>query len=298
MNNGFGMTIATVLIGTAVSVQPAWAVRSQDYAPEQFISVLNGFGYPVSLSAPLTDPIVQQAIRDFQAQNRLPVDGTLNPPTQDKAAELVRQLQTNLNRVIQPSPQLPGSQFYGKQTESVVRLFQRQNGLPETGIATFETRQRISDILNDATPRNPTTPTPSSSSPQGVASPPTPSVPLGNLYNESEFRLVLRGLGYDINPQRPLTDGPTIAAIRDFQQRYGLSVNGGADQPTQEKAAAIVRNLRFSLRVVLKSDLPIDRYYDTPTQEAVRAFQARVGLGVDGIATVRVRQRLDAEAKR
>jgi peptidoglycan hydrolase-like protein with peptidoglycan-binding domain len=296
MNSQFGMTIATVLIGTAlsVSVQPAWAVRSQDYAPEQFISVLNGFGYPVSLSAPLTDPIVQQAIRDFQAQNRLPVDGTLNPPTQDKAADLVRQLQSELNRVIQPSPQLPGSQFYGKQTESVVRLFQRQNGLPETGIATFETRQRISDILNDATPRNPTTPPTT----RPATPPPTSSVPLGNLYNESEFRLVLRGLGYDIDPQRPLTDTPTVAAIRDFQQRYGLSVNGGADQPTQEKAAVIVRNLRFSLRVVLKSDLPIDRYYDTPTQEAVRAFQARVGLGVDGIATVRVRQRLDAEAKR
>lgn len=287
MNSQFGRTIATVLVGTAltVSVQPAWAVRSQDYAPEQFISVLNGFGYPVSLTAPLTDPIVQQAIRDFQAQNRLPVDGTLNPPTQDKAADLVRQLQNGLNRVIQPSPQLPGSQFYGKQTEGVVRLFQRQNGLPETGIATFETRQRISDILNDATPRNPTTP-------------PTSSVPLGNLYNESEFRLVLRGLGYDINPQRPLSDSPAVLAIRDFQQRYGLSVNGGADQPTQEKAAAIVRNLRFSLRVVLKRDLPIDRYYDSPTQDAVRAFQSQFGLSVDGLATVRVRQRLDAEAKR
>ncbi len=291
MNSRFGMTIATILIGTAlsVSVQPAWAVRSQDYTPEQFVSVLNGVGYPVSLGAPLSDPNVQQAIRDFQAQNRLPIDGTLNPPTQDKAAELMRQLQNDLNRVIQPSPQLPGSQFYGKQTESAVRLFQRQNRLPETGIATFETRQRISEILNDATPRNPTT-TPTT--------PPTPSVPLGNLYNESEFRLVLRGLGYDINPQRPLTDSPAVLAIRDFQQRYGLSVNGGADQSTQEKAAAIVRNLRFSLRVVLKSDLPIDRYYDTPTQEAVRAFQSKFGLGIDGIATVNVRRRLDDAAKR
>jgi peptidoglycan hydrolase-like protein with peptidoglycan-binding domain len=294
MDSRFGITIATVLIGTAlsVSVQPAWAVRSQDYAPEQFISVLNGFGYPVSLSAPLSDPIVQQAIRDFQAQNRLPIDGTLNPPTQDKAADLVRQLQNSLNRVVQPSPQLPRSQFYGKQTESVVRLFQRQNGLPETGIATFETRQRISDILNDATPRDPATP------PRTPTTPPTSSIPLGNLYNETEFRLVLRGLGYDINPQRPLTDSPAVLAIRDFQQRYGLSVNGGADQPTQEKAAAIVRNLRFSLRVVLKRDLPVDRYYDTPTQDAVRAFQSQFGLGVDGTATVSVRRRLDAEAKR
>jgi peptidoglycan hydrolase-like protein with peptidoglycan-binding domain len=294
MNSQFGRTIASVLIGTAlsVSVQPAWAVRTQDYAPEQFISVLNGFGYPVSLSAPLTDSSVQQAIRDFQAQNRLPVDGTLNPPTQDKAADLVRQLQNGLNRVIQPSPQLPGSQFYGKQTEGAVRLFQRQNGLPETGIATFETRQRVSDILNDATPRDTATP------PRNPATPTTSSVLLGNLYNELEFRLVLRGLGYDINPQQPLSDSPAVLAIRDFQQRYGLSVNGGADQPTQEKAAAIVRNLRFSLRVVLKSDLPIDRYYDSPTQDAVRAFQSQVGLGVNGVATVRLRQRLDAEAKR
>ncbi|NJR49768.1 MAG: peptidoglycan-binding protein [Leptolyngbyaceae cyanobacterium CSU_1_3] len=143
MNSRFGITIAAIVVNAIgvvsvqSSVQPAWAVRTQDYAPEQFVSVLNGFGYPVSLTAPLIDPSVQQAIRDFQAQNKLPVDGTLNVPTQDKAADLVRQLQKNLNRVIQPNPPLPESQFYGKQTESAVRLFQQKNGLPATGIATL-----------------------------------------------------------------------------------------------------------------------------------------------------------------
>lgn len=282
--------VATALVSAAwsVAVQPAWAVRSLDYTPEQFISVLNGFGYPVSLNAPLTDLNVEQAIRDFQVQNRLPVDGTLNPPTQDKAADLVRQLQNHLNRVIQPSPQLPESQYYGRQTESAVRLFQRQNRLPETGIATLETRQRINDIVADAVPR---TPRPSSPSP-------TSSVPIGTIYNEAEFRSVLLGLGYDLDPRKPLSDSLTVGAIRDFQQRYGLSVNGRADQPTQEKAVAIVKNLRSSLRTVLGSALPIAQYYDTPTQEAVRAFQAQTGLPVNGIATITVRTRLDAEAKR
>ncbi|NJR49769.1 MAG: peptidoglycan-binding protein [Leptolyngbyaceae cyanobacterium CSU_1_3] len=110
--------------------------------------------------------------------------------------------------------------------------------------------------------------------------------------------MLLSGLGYDIDPQKPLSDSPAVLAIRDFQQRYGLSVNGRADQPTQEKGAAIVRNMRFSLAKVLKNNLPIDRYYDTPTRNAVRDFQSRIGLSVNGIATITVRKRLDEEARR
>lgn len=285
----FGGAIATVVVSAAWSaMQPAWAIRSQDYTLDQFISVLNGFGYPVSVGSPLTDLRVQQAIRDFQVQNRLPVDGTLNPPTQDKAADLVRELQNNLNRVAQLNPPLPGSQFYGQQTENAVRLFQRQNRLPATGIATLETRQRISDILNDADPRATESTTP----------PPTSSVAIGNIYSDPQFRLVLLGLGYDLNPQKSLSDAPAVAAIRDLQQRYGLSVNGRADQPTQQKAADIVRNLRYSLKTVLQSGLPISQYYDTPTQEAVRSFQAQQGLPVNGIATLTVRTRLNEIVKR
>ena len=294
MLNRLNGAIVAVLVGAAWAAgeQSAWAVRSQNYTPEQFVSVLVGLGYPVAPGTPLIDARVQQAIRDFQTQYRLPVDGTLNSPTQDRAASLVSDLQTSLNRTLQPNPQLPSSQFYGTQTKNAVALFQRRNSLPETGIASLETYQRLQDVLSDAIPLPglpaPTTPT----------LPPASGVAIGTLYNETDFRAVLLGLGYDVNPDRPIDDAPAVRAIRDFQQRYGLSETGRADQPTQETAAIVVRNLRNNLKTVLRNNLSIFPFYDDVTEASVRRFQAQAGLRVDGIASQAVRTQLDATARR
>ncbi|MER3475543.1 MAG: hypothetical protein C4287_01800, partial [Leptolyngbya sp. ERB_1_2] len=204
--------------------QSANAVRSQDYTPAQFISVLNGLGYAVPLDASITDPRVQQAIRDFQTQFRLPVDGTLNIPTQDRAADIVRSLQSALNRFVKPSPQLPVTQFYGRQTEAAVRQFQQQNRLPETGIATLETQQRLTNLLTDAEPRSTPANPPAQSNPPIRANPSARSEL--SIYTEPEIKAILTGLGYDINPQAPLSDPSTVSAIRSLQQNYGLSVTG------------------------------------------------------------------------
>jgi peptidoglycan hydrolase-like protein with peptidoglycan-binding domain len=289
MWNGKVSSVFVASVAAIVMVQPAWAQRSQEYTPERFVSVLNGFGYPVPLDATLSDPRVQQAIRDFQIQNRLPVDGTLNPPTQDQAAALVRQLQLNLNRVSKPSPNLPGSQFYGQQTDAAVRAFQQQQRLPVTGIATLETRQRIADILNDGMPRNP--------GPTGP-NPQQPGTTTGNLYTEAQFRALLLGFGYEINAQRPLSDRSAMLAIRDFQQLYGIGESGQADQKTQAIASSVMRNLRNGLRLVLQINLPITPYYDGDVAAALRQFQTRYGLPANGVATSLVRSRVDAEARR
>lgn len=293
MLNRWNAAIVPVLIGVAwvAGGQSAWAVRSQDYTPDQFVSVLVGLGYPVTPGTPISDVRVQQALRDFQTQYRLPVDGTLNIPTQDKAASLISDMQTSLNRVMQPSPQLPGSQFYGSQTKNAVALFQRQNNLPETGIASLETYLRIRDISSDAIPL-PSQPTPI------VPTTPASLVAIGTLYNETAFRAALLGLGYEVNPSRPLTDAPAVRAVRDFQQRYGLSETGRADQPTQETAANVIRNLRNNLRTVLRNNLSIAPFYDDATATSVRQFQTQAGLRVDGVATQAVRSQLDAAARR
>ncbi|MER3433960.1 MAG: hypothetical protein C4288_11135 [Leptolyngbya sp. ERB_1_1] len=276
--------------------QSANAVRSQDYTPAQFISVLNGLGYAVPLDASITDPRVQQAIRDFQTQFRLPVDGTLNIPTQDRAADIVRSLQSALNRFVKPSPQLPVTQFYGRQTEAAVRQFQQQNRLPETGIATLETQQRLTNLLTDAEPRSTPANPPAQSNPPIRANPSARSEL--SIYTEPEIKAILTGLGYDINPQAPLSDPSTVSAIRSLQQNYGLSVTGAIDRATEDKFSSVMRNLRNNLRLLLKSDFAIAQYYDAATQAAVRQFQSRYGLRVNGIANLAVRQRIDAEARK
>lgn len=295
-----GLVLGSLVPGI-IFCQAANAARSQDYRPEQFLSVLNGLGYAVPLDATIEDPRVQQGIREFQIQFRLPVDGQLNLPTQDRAADIVRTLQTSLNRILSPSPQLPGSQFYGKQTEEAVRQFQQQNRLPATGIANLETRQRLSDILNDAIPRSSATPTTPATLP---ATPTTPAIsPLIartqlSVYTEPQIKAILLGLGYDINPQAPLTDAPTVRAIRDLQKNYGLSETGTIDRATEEKLSSVMRNLRNNLRLILRSDFAITQYYDAAVQAAIRQFQSRQNLRVNGIATLEVRSRIDAEARR
>ncbi|MBE9009371.1 peptidoglycan-binding protein [Pseudanabaenaceae cyanobacterium LEGE 13415] len=285
--------VSGVVWGSVASIvlcQSVNAARSQDYTPAQFISVLNGLGYAVPLDAQINDPRVQQAIRDFQIQFRLPVDGTLNNPTQDRAADIVRSLQTALNRAVQPSPQLPISQFYGRQTEAAVRLFQQQERLPATGIATLETRQRLDEIVTDARPRQPTNPT----------NPPVTNAPRSQLsiYTEPQIKAILTGFGYDINPNAPLSDPPTVRAIRDLQRNYGLSETGAIDRATEEKFSSVMRNLRNNLKVILRSNFAIAQYYDAATQAAVRQFQSRYGLRVNGIADLNVRSRIDTEARR
>lgn len=284
--------VSGVVWGSVASIvlcQSVNAARSQDYTPAQFISVLNGLGYAVPLDSSIDDPRVQQAIRDFQIQFRLPVDGTLNNPTQDRAADIVRTLQTALNRTVKPSPQLPATQFYGRQTEAAVKLFQQQNRLPATGIATLETRQRLNDILSDADPRQPTNP----------ANPPVnPPRSQLTLYSEAQIKAILTGFGYDINPQAPLSDPPTVRAIRDLQRIYGLSETGAIDRATEEQFSSVMRNLRNNLRVILRSNFAIAQYYDAATQAAVRQFQSRYGLRVNGIADLAVRSRIDTEARR
>jgi peptidoglycan hydrolase-like protein with peptidoglycan-binding domain len=305
----FGAGVAAAIV---LQAAPGWAQRNQDYSPVQFISVLNGLGYPVELTDKPNSANVQQAIRDFQLQNNLPVTGQLTPETQDLAATLIQNLQNSLNQALKPTPNLPGNQFYGSQTEALVKVFQDQNRLPMTGIATLETRRLLATTLTPAVPQAVPQAIPQSAPatirPVDEPAPPAPKPPVnpapvqasikfGNLYTDAEFREILQGLGYDIAPQKFLSDAPATIAIQHFQARYGLSQTGVADQPTQDKARTILRVLQANLRLVVDPNLTTTEFYDTQTRDAVRAFQRQNRLRQDGIATIPVRQAIDTLAK-
>jgi peptidoglycan hydrolase-like protein with peptidoglycan-binding domain len=297
----------SAVLGLAV-YQPVWAARSLDYNAEQFVSVLNGLGYPVALGTPLNDARVQQAIRDFQVQYQLPVDGRINIPSQDLAADVVRNLQRHLNLVLKLKAPLPLTQFYGPQTEAAVKLFQQEYKLPATGIATLETRQKLAEVISRLSPTAiatvPSTVERPPDDPSMVPAKPssmplgTPAATVGNIYEEAEFRLLLQNLGYDIDPSQPLTDVPTQRAIRSFQQTYALAITGQADQLTQERAAMVVRTIRNNLKITMNRNFAVTAAYDADTIAAVKQFQTKMGWRVDGIASPTVRKKLDAEAKR
>ncbi|OKH28944.1 peptidoglycan-binding protein [Chroogloeocystis siderophila] len=119
-------------------------------------------------------------------------------------------------------------------------------------------------------------------------------------YTPGEFRVTLRGLGYDIPEEGPLTDEATRNAIRDFQQRYGLAVDGVAGPQTQSTAAELIRNLHGSLNLVVEPTPPLPRnqFYTSLTESAVEQFQERYNLPTTGVANLETRIRLDQEARR
>lgn len=121
------------------------------YTLSQFKTVLDGLGYhlgPTGLSGNygnLLDPYTQAAIQEFQAQYNLPQTGEADQATQEKARQLVRNLQHSLNLTV--DAQLPINEFYGAHTVQAVKQFQRQQQLPITGIANLNIRQKLYDAV-------------------------------------------------------------------------------------------------------------------------------------------------------
>ncbi|TFI52972.1 peptidoglycan-binding protein [Mastigocladus laminosus UU774] len=184
-------TICIVSAATSVAIaQTPTTVRQQIYTPQQFRSVLQGLGYKVTVSnAPLTDAETKKAIQEFQKGYRIqPVDGIAGPKTQAYAANIVKILQANLNLVTKPNPLLPKNSFYGPQTQSAVKVYQKKLQLPETGIADLALRQRLDkdakkilqnpSVAPSSTPPSPTTtpsPTPTSTATPTTTPTTTPS---------------------------------------------------------------------------------------------------------------------------
>lgn len=117
------------------------------YSLSQFKAVLQGLGYPLTPEemdgnrSDILDLKTQTAIRTFQDIYHLPVTGNPDALTQEKARQLVRNLQHSLNLAI--GAQLPISEFYGPRTTRAVQRFQQQQGCPPTGIATPQLRQQL-----------------------------------------------------------------------------------------------------------------------------------------------------------
>ncbi|HEY9659699.1 MAG TPA: peptidoglycan-binding domain-containing protein [Allocoleopsis sp.] len=117
------------------------------YSLSQFKAVLNGLGYnlgPDGLGGNYCNSLdfyTQAAIREFQSHYKLPITGELDQTTQEKARQLIRNLQHSLNLAIHA--ELPINEFYGPHTTRAVQIFQQRQGLPVTGIASTTVRQAL-----------------------------------------------------------------------------------------------------------------------------------------------------------
>jgi peptidoglycan hydrolase-like protein with peptidoglycan-binding domain len=264
-------------LGIALLAMPAKA----QYSSDTFVAVLRGIGYPIEPGASLDAYSVRQAIAFIQREGNLPITGRLDGYTEAYTENNVKLIQRQLNQVL--GLNLPSDQpFYGPLTRNGIIAFQQTYGLPVTGIADLSTRQTLQRIVS------------------GIAVVPNkPAIGSdGAIYSDFDLRLILQGLGYDIDVNRPLSDRPSVIALADFQQQYRLARTGVGDLATQRKAQTVLRQLQEDLRKVVNRDLYTTDKYDSQTIDAIKRFQAKYNLSIDGIATTEVRQRLNAIARR
>lgn len=127
------------------------------------------------------------------------------------------------------------------------------------------------------------------------------------VYTNEAIRNILIGFGYLVpdnnvpgnsppwkTNNNPLTDQATLTAVKKFQQDYPpLKVDGAAGDSTTkvmyETIVSLQNNLKrhgFATDAQIPSDKP---YYGPNTYEAVKRFEQKQGLTVDGIANKEAR---------
>ncbi|NJN85491.1 MAG: peptidoglycan-binding protein [Leptolyngbyaceae cyanobacterium SL_7_1] len=123
------------------------------YSINQFKAVLNGLGYnlgPNGIGGNQSNSLdfyTQAAIQEFQATHKLPITGTIDQPTVEKARQLMRNLKHSLNVAIEAD--LPINEYYGPRTHQAIMHFQRLRELPMTGIAGAVVRKELELKVKD-----------------------------------------------------------------------------------------------------------------------------------------------------
>lgn len=130
------------------------------YTNAQFRSILNGLGhkqktvadgsaFPVSNdNSSMRDALTIEAIKRFQREYNLKDDGIAGRITMDKAEQVIRILQDELNKCANTG--LPKNQpFYGPLTTAAVKKFQAKVGWPQNGVANHELRVLLYTLVQD-----------------------------------------------------------------------------------------------------------------------------------------------------
>ena len=265
----------------------------------------------------------EYAVKAFQKRAGLWDDGTAGPETLStlysstapKAKQLaattgeslyegengdaVRAMQRRLKELGYLSGSVDGS--YGSATTNAVRTFQTANGLTADGVAGTATLNRL--YASNAAPYSGSSAASSSAAQSGSSS-------LEQNNSGSEVRRLqnrLKELGF----YKGKVDGnfgpETVTAVMNFQKSRNLTVDGKVGSATmtalystsysvsytllkEGSSGNDVKTLQYTLYELGYYKNSVDGKYGASTSAAVKAFQARNGLSVTGLADSRTQE--------
>lgn len=213
----------------------------------------------------------EAAVRAFQTEYGLSVDGSAGNATQTALRNAVVRLQAELKLL----GYAPGSAdgHFGSKTAQAVRNFQSQWGMSTNGIAGTAVRSAIDDSVGGMR--------------GGV------TIRKGSGGTQVKYlQQALIGLGFLSGSADGKYGSATEEAVRKYQKAYGLSADGSAGPDTMTSIRGTV--------VALQSDLmrkgwysgSIDGVFGSGTKSAVRAYQSHVGVAVTGVAGPKTMEKL------
>lgn len=106
----------------------------------------------------------------------------------------------------------------------------------------------------------------------------------------------LIGLGYLQDGADGSYGSKTAAAVRAFQEDYGLEMDGKAGQITQTALRNAVVRVQVELKKLGYAPGNADGHFGTKTASAVRAFQKKAGLKQTGEADPETRREIDSRS--
>lgn len=170
---------------------------------------------------------VEQKPTRVESGSRALADGVLREGERGPEVAVIQTFLRKLGYTDEDGKALPSTGVFGKSTREAVSQFQRENGIPETGVADGYTLAKIQvaqprPALND-----------------GVLGPGESG------QDVKELQSSLKALGLQGNNGRELAetgryDQDTAAAVKAYQQQNGLPATGVADGPTLIKLGIVI----------------------------------------------------------
>ena len=255
---------------------------------------LTADGIPGSATLRKLDEVLAGASDSSSAK---PTEST-SAPSADSGT--IRQVQEKLKTLGFYSGEVTGNA--GSKTTAAIKAFQQKYGLTADGIPGSATLRKLDEVLADASDNS------------SAESTSVPSVSSGTIRQVQEK---LKALGLYSGEVTGNAGSKTTAAIKAFQQKYGLTADGipgnatlrkldevyssqgskekEADKPDESASlpSDTVRQLQEKLKALGFYSGEITGKIGSKTTAAVKAFQQKYGLTADGIPGSATLKKLD-----
>lgn len=267
------LTLAMVLAFIPVTqVQAASLKQGSSGAEVRYLQEnLAGLGYLVGTPDGSYGPKTAEAVRQFQKDYGLTVDGSAGNATQTAINNAVVRLQAELQKF----GCVPGSAdgHFGSKTQKALKEFQRTRGLEVTGFADEKTWSKINSESG------------------GMRAGTT--IPRGSSSTQVKYlQQALIGMGY-LTGSADSKYGPNTAeAVRKYQSAYGLRADGSAGPNTMTSLRNTISTLQSDLSRKGLYSSTIDGVYGNGTKSAVKAYQQNVRVSATGVAGPKTMEKL------